>query len=47
MMFRLIKKMFIRLLSSVVNTSNHTNWISLSNQQCVTQPTLNNLHPNQ
>ena len=43
-MFRLIKKMFIGLLTDVV--SNHTKGISLSNQKCMTQPTLINLHHN-
>ena len=35
------------LLSSIVNASNHTKCISLSNQKCKTQPTLINLHPNE
>ena len=39
--------MFIRLLTRVVNVSNHTKHISLSNQQCKTQPTLPNLHHNE
>ena len=46
-MIGLIKKMFIGLLISIVNASNHTKWISLSNQRCVIQPTLINLHPNE
>ena len=46
-MFELIKKMFIRLLSSMVNGSNHTKCVSLINQKCMTQPTLINLHPNE
>ena len=41
-----IKKMFIVLLSSIVNASNYTKWVSLSNQKCIIQPTLINLHPN-
>ena len=45
-MFRLIKKVFIVLLSSIVNASNHTKCVSLSNQKCEIQPTLINLHPN-
>ena len=45
-MFGLIEKMFIRLLTSIVSTSNHTKCMLLSNQKCITQPTLNNLHPN-
>ena len=45
-MFRLIKKIFLGLLISIVNASNHTKYVSLSNQNCVIQPTLINLHPN-
>ena len=45
-MFRLIKKMFAILLTSIVSASNHTKCISLSNQKCITQPTLINLYPN-
>ena len=39
--------MFIVLLSSIVNASNHTKCVSLSNQKCRIQPTLINLHPNE
>ena len=45
--------MFIRLLSfsksltSIVNAFYHTKCISLNNQQCMTQPTHINLHPNE
>ena len=46
-MFELIKKIFIVLLSNIVNVSNHAKWISLSNQKCEIQPTLLNLHPNE
>ena len=46
-MFGLIKKIFIGLLSSVVNASYHTKYIYLSNQRCKIQPTLINLHPNE
>ena len=45
-MFGYTKKMFIELLSSIVNTSNHTKQVSLNNKQCLTKPTLINLHPN-
>ena len=38
--------MFIGLLTSIVNVSTHTKYISLNNQKCVTQITLINLHPN-
>ena len=39
--------MFIVLLSSIVNASNHTKCVSLSNQKCRIQPILINLHPNE
>ena len=39
--------MFIRLLIDLVNESNNTKWISLSNQKCEIQPTLINLHLNE
>ena len=45
-MLRLIKRIFIMLLSSIVSDSNHTKCISLSNQKYMTQPTLTNLYPN-
>ena len=38
--------MFIELLISTVNASNHTKFVSLSNQKSMTQPTVINLHPN-
>ena len=38
--------MFIVLLSNIANGSNHTKYISLSNQKCMVQPILINLHPN-
>ena len=44
-MLGIIKKMFIVLSTSIVNASNHTKCISLSNQKCEIQPTLINLHP--
>ena len=46
-MFRLIKKIFIGLLISTVNASNHTKYVSLSNQKCMSQPTIINLHSNE
>ena len=46
-MFGTIKKMFIVLLSSTVNSSNHKKYVSFSNQKCEIQPTLINLHPNE
>ena len=46
-MFKIIKKMFVVLLSNIVNGSYHTKYISLSNQKCIIQCTLINLHPNE
>ena len=46
-MFCLIKKIFIELLTGLVNEPNHTKCISLSNQKCMIQPTLTNLYPNE
>ena len=46
-MFRLIKKIFIGLLISMAKASNHTKCVLLSNQKCMTQSTLINLHPNE
>ena len=40
-------KIFIGLLTGLVNGSNHTKCVSLSNQKCMIQPTLINLHPNE
>ena len=45
-MFGITKKMFIELLSNIVNGSNHRKCVSLSNQKRMTQHTLINLHPN-
>ena len=46
-MFGLIKKIFIRLLTGIVNVFNHTNCVLLSNQKCMIQTTLINLLPNE
>ena len=46
-MFALIKRIFMGLLISIVNASNHIKCISLSNQKCEIQPTFINLHPNE
>ena len=35
------------LLISIVNASSYTKCVSLSNQNCMTQPILINLHPNE
>ena len=40
---KIIKKMFIMVLLSIINASNLTKW-SLSNQNCKIQPTICNLH---
>ena len=45
-MFGIIKKMFVVLLSSIGNASNHTKCVSLSNQKCKIQPALINWHSN-
>ena len=45
--FRLIKKIFMGLLISILNASNHTKCVSLNRQKCEIQPTLINLHPNE
>ena len=45
-MLGLIKKIFIGLLVGSVNESNQTKCVSLSNQTFMTEPTLNNLYPN-
>ena len=45
-MFGIFKKMFIVLLTSIVNASIRTKYVSLSNQKCEIQPTLINLHFN-
>ena len=39
--------MFIRLLTGLVNASNHTKCVSWSNQKCEIQPTLIHLHPSE
>ena len=46
-MFGFIKKMLIVLLTSLVNASNDTKSLSLSNQKREIQPFLINLHPNE
>ena len=44
-MFEIIKTIFTVSLTRIVNASNHTKCVSLSNQKCKIQPTLINLHP--
>ena len=46
-MVGLIKKMFMGLLINKVNASDLSKCVSLSNQKCMTQPTLINLYPNE
>ena len=46
-MFGFIKKLIIGLLVGIVSASNHTKFMSLSNQKYITQPILINLHPNE
>ena len=41
MMFVLIMKTFIGLLTGLINGSNHTKYVLLSNQKCKIQLTLN------
>ena len=45
--FGLINKIFTELLIDIVSASNHTKCVLLSNQKCMTQPTLINLQPNE
>ena len=44
-MFEIIKTMVIVLLSNIVNGSNHTKCVLVSNQKCMNQPILINSHP--
>ena len=46
-MFELIEKTLTGWLTGVVNGFNHTKCVSLSNQKCITQPTLINLDLNE
>ena len=46
-MFGLFKKMFIGLLNSIVSTFNHTKFMSLMNQKCMTESTLTSFHPDE
>ena len=39
--------MFKGLIIDIVNVSNHTKCVSLSNQKYMPQPTLMNLHPHE
>ena len=46
-MSQLVKKMFIVLLTRIVNPSNHTKCVCLSNQKCKIPFTLINLYANE
>ena len=46
-MFRIIERMFIVLLTDIVNASNHIKCVSWSTQKWRIQPTLISLHPNE
>ena len=46
-MFVIIKNMIIALLTRIVNASNHSKCVSLSNEKCEIPATLINLHPNE
>ena len=46
-MFGLIKNVFVKLLTNILSASNQTKYVSLSNQKCMTLPTLVNFHPNE
>ena len=46
-MIGLIKKIFIGLLTGLVNGSNHTKWIGLNDQKCMIPLTSINLHANE
>ena len=45
-LFSSIKKTFIGLLTDLVNESNNTKCVLLSNRKCKTGPALNDLHHN-
>ena len=46
-MLGLIRKIFTGLLTVLVDGSNHSKCVLLSNQKYMIQPTLINLHPNE
>ena len=46
-MFEITKKLFVVLLTTLVNVSSQTKFVSLSNQRCKIQPTPFNLHSNE
>ena len=46
-MFKFLKEIFIGLLTSITNASNHTKCVSLHNQKCTTQCSLINSYHNE
>ena len=46
-MFEFIQKIIIGLLTSLVNASNHTKCVFVTDQKYTLQPTSINLHPNE
>ena len=46
-MFQLIKKIFLELLTGLNNGSNHTKFVFLINQKCMTELSLINLNLNE
>ena len=42
-----IKEIFTELITDIVSASNHTKCVSLSNQKCMTETILIDLHPNE
>ena len=46
-MFEIIQKVYMVLLISIFNASNHRKSLSFSNQKCLIQPTLVSVHPNE
>ena len=45
LMFGLINKIFIELLTDILSASNQIKYVSLSSQKRITQPTLLDLNP--
>ena len=45
LMFGLINKIFIELLTDILSASNQIKYVSLSSQKRITQPTLIDLNP--
>ena len=46
-MFLGLLKRYLLLSTSIESASNHTKCVLLSNQKCIMQPTIINLHPNE